>query len=131
MQKTFLMIKPDAVAKNLIGEILGRTEEAGFRIVDLKMAKLSPAGARKFYQVHKGKHFFDRLVKFVSSGPVVAVLLTRREAVKKLREVVGATDPKEAKKGTIRHDWGTNVTENAVHASDSPGNVRYESGFFF
>jgi nucleoside-diphosphate kinase len=131
LEKTFLMIKPDAVAKNLIGEILGKTEEAGFRIVDLKMVKMSPAVAGKFYQVHKGKHFFDRLVKFVSSGPVVAVLLERKNAVKKLRQIVGATDPREAKEGTIRHHWGANVTQNAVHASDSARNVRFESGFFF
>lgn len=131
MQKTFLMIKPDAVAGNLIGKILRKTEEAGFRIVDLKMGKLAPAKARKFYQVHKGKLFYDRLVKFVSSGPVVAVLLKRQNAVKKLRQIVGATDPKEAKEGTIRRMWGKNVTQNAVHASDSASNVEFESKFFF
>lgn len=131
MEKTFLMIKPDAVRKDLIGEILKRTEDAGFKIVDLKVANLSPTKARKFYQVHEGKPFFEKLVKFVSSGRVVGVLLTRRDAVKKLREIVGATDPKEAKRGTIRHDLATNVTKNAVHASDSAPNFRFESKFFF
>ena len=131
MEKTFLMIKPDAVKRNLIGEVLKRTEDAGFKIVDLKMAKLSTLQARGFYQVHKGKPFFEKLVKFVSSGKVVAVLLTRKNAVKKLREIVGATDPKEAKRGTIRHDLATGVTKNAVHASDSAQSFRYESKFFF
>jgi nucleoside-diphosphate kinase len=130
-EKTFLMIKPDAVKKNLIGEILRRVENAGFKIVDLKMDQLPTAKAKKFYQVHKGKHFFDKLVEFVSSGPVVGVLLTRTNAVKKLREVVGATDPKEAKKGTIRHDLATEVTQNVVHASDSVESFKYESKFFF
>jgi nucleoside-diphosphate kinase len=125
-----LMIKPDAVKGHLIGEILKRTEDVGFRIMDLKMGRLSPARARKLYGVHKGKPFYEKLVRFVSSGPVVA-LLTRRSAVKKLREIVGATDPKEAKKGTIRHDLATGVMENAVHASDSAESFRYESEFFF
>jgi len=130
-EKTFLMIKPDAVKKNLIGEILRRVEDAGFRIVDLKMTQLPPAKAKKFYKVHKGKQFFDKLVKFISSGLVVGVLLTRTDAVKKLREIVGATDPKVAKKGTIRHDLATEVTQNAVHASDSVKSFGYESKFFF
>jgi nucleoside-diphosphate kinase len=131
LEKTFLMIKPDAVKRNLIGEILKRTEDAGFRILGLKMDKLSPGRARRFYQVHKGKTFYHKLVKFASSGSVVGVLLTRRNAIEKLREVVGATDPKEAKKGTIRRDFATNVTKNAVHASDSLQSFRYEHKFFF
>lgn len=131
MEKTFLMIKPDAVKRNLIGEVLKRTENAKFKIVDLKMVKLSTLQAGGFYQVHKGKPFFEKLVKFVSSGKVVAVLLTRKNAVKKLREIVGATDPKEAKRGTIRHDLATGVTKNAVHASDSAQSFRFEAKFFF
>jgi len=131
LEKTFLLIKPDAVKKSLIGEVLKRAEDAGFKIMDIKMAKFSLPQARRFYQVHKGKPFFEKLVKFVSSGKVVGVLLTRKNAVKKLREIVGATDPKEAKRGTIRHDLATGVTKNAVHASDSARNVRFESKFFF
>lgn len=131
MEKTFLMIKPDAVKKNLIGEILKRTEDAGFKILGLKMDKFSPSKARRFYHVHKGKPFYEKLLKFVSSGNVVGVLLTRRNAIRKLREVVGATDPEEAKKGTIRRDFATNVTKNAVHASDSVESFRYECKFFF
>jgi nucleoside-diphosphate kinase len=131
MEKTFLMIKPDAVKRNLIGEILKRTEDAGFRILGLKMDRFSPSKARRFYQVHKGKPFLEKLVRFVSSGNVVGVLLTRRNAIRKLRQVVGATDPKEAEKGTIRRNFATNVTRNAVHASDSIKSFRYESKFFF
>ena len=131
MEKTFLMIKPDAVKKNLIGEVLKRTEDAGFKILGLKMDKFPLSKARRFYHVHKGKPFYEKLVKFVSSGNVLGVLLTRRDAIGKLREVVGATDPKKAKKGTIRRDLATNVTRNAVHASDSLESFRYEHKFFF
>ncbi len=131
MEKTFLMIKPDAVKRNLIGEVLKRAEDAGFKIMDIKMTKFSTLKARKFYQVHKGKPFYEKLVKFISSDQVVGVLLTRRNAVKKLRELVGATDPKEAKRGTIRYDLASGVTKNAVHASDSVQSFRYESKFFF
>ena len=131
MEKTFLMIKPDAVKRNLVGEILKRVEEAGFKIMDLKMTKLSTTLAGRFYQVHKGKPFYDKLVKYISSGEVVVVMLSRRNAVKKLRELVGATDSKEAKRGTIRHDLALGVTENAVHASDSVSNFKFESKFFF
>jgi len=130
-EKTLLVIKPDAVRKNLVGEIIRRTEDAGFKIVDLRMKRLSVAKSKEFYKIHKGKHFFDKLVRFISSGPVVAVLLTRKNAVKKLRQVVGATDPKQAKPGTIRHDLASGVTKNAVHASDSAKSFRYESKFFF
>jgi nucleoside-diphosphate kinase len=130
-EKTLLMIKPDAVRKDLIGEIIRRTEDAGFKIVGLRMERLSVARGREFYRVHKGKHFFDKLVRFISSGPVVAVMLTRKNAVKKLRQVVGATDPRQAKPGTIRHDLASGVTKNAVHASDSAKSFRYESKFFF
>jgi nucleoside-diphosphate kinase len=125
------MIKPDAVRKHLIGEILRRVEVAGFTIIDLKMTRLSTTKVIKLYQVHKGKPFFEKLVKFVSSGPVVGVLLTRTDAVKKLREIVGATDPKEARKGTIRYDLATELTQNAVHASDSAESFKYESKIFF
>ena len=131
MEKTFLMIKPDAVKRNLIGEVLKRAEDAGFKIMDIKMTKFSTLKARKFYQVHKGKPFYEKLVKFISSDQVVGVLLTRRNAVKKLRELVGATDPKEARRGTIRYDLASGVTKNAVHASDSVQSFRYESKFFF
>jgi nucleoside-diphosphate kinase len=131
MQKTFLMIKPDAVERNLIGEILRRVEKSGFEIMDLKMLKLSLSQAKRFYQVHRGKPFFDKLVKYVSSGKVVVALLKKKHAVKDLRELIGSTDPKKAKKGTIRRDLAINTTENSVHASDSPQNAKTEIEFFF
>jgi nucleoside-diphosphate kinase len=131
VEKTFLMIKPDAVKRDLIGEILKRAEDIGFKIIGLKMAKFSIPQARKFYQIHKGKPFYEKLVKYVSSGKVVAVMLERKNAVKTLRELVGATDPKMAKRGTIRHDLAIDVTRNSVHASDSFDNVKFESKFFF
>ena len=125
------MIKPDAVRRNLIGEILRRVEKAGFEIVELKMVKLSPYQAKRFYRVHRGKPFFDKLVKYVSSGEVVVSVVKKKNAVKDLRELIGSTDPKKAKRGTIRHDLAVNTTENSVHASDSPKNARMEIEFFF
>ena len=131
MEKTFLMIKPDAVERNLIGEILKRVEDAGFKIIGLEMGELPRSRAEKFYQVHLGKPFFKKLVEYMCSGKVVAVMLERDNAVKKLRELVGATDPKEAKSGTIRHDLALDGRRNSVHASDSGLNVELESKFFF
>ena len=131
VQKTFLMIKPDAVKRNLIGEILRRVERKGFEIVELKMVKLIVPEAKRFYRVHKGKPFFDKLVKYVSSGKVVVVLLKKKNAVKDLRELIGSTDPEKAKRGTIRRDLAINTTENSVHASDSPQNAKIEIEFFF
>ncbi len=131
MEKTFLMIKPDAVERNLIGEILKRVEDAGFKIIGLEMGELPRSRAEKFYQVHLGKPFFEKLVEYMSSGKVVAVMLERDNAVKRLRELVGATDPKEAKPGTIRHDLALDGRRNSVHASDSGLNVEFESKFFF
>ena len=125
------MIKPDAVRRNLIGEILGKAEKAGFEIVQLKMVGLSPNQARRFYKVHRGKFFFDDLVKSVSSGKVVAAIAKKKNGVKELRELIGATDPKKAKRGTIRRDLAINNTENSVHASDSPKNAKMEIEFFF
>lgn len=125
------MIKPDAVKRNLIGEILRRVQKAEFEIVELKMVKLSVPEAKRFYQVHRGKPFFDKLVKYVSSGKVVVALLRKKNAVKDLRELIGSTDPKKAKKGTIRRDLAINTTQNSVHASDSPQNAKTEIKFFF
>ncbi len=125
------MIKPDAVQRNLIGEILKRVERAGFKIVELKMVKLSPHQAKRFYGIHRGKPFYDELVKYVSSGEVVAVLLKKNNGVKGLRELIGSTDPKKAKKGTIRHDLAINTNKNSVHASDSLDNAKMEIEFFF
>jgi len=125
------MIKPDAVKRNLIGEILKRVEKAGFEILELKMVRLPLPQAKRFYQVHRGKPFFDKLVKYVSSGKVVVALLQKKNAVKDLRDLIGATDPAKAKKGTIRRDLALNTTQNSVHASDSPQNAKIEIEFFF
>lgn len=125
------MIKPDAVRRNLIGEILRRAEKAGFEILELKLIRLSLNQAKKFYRVHRGKPFFDKLTRYVSSGKVVVTLLKKKNAVKDLRELIGATDPKKARRGTIRRDLALNTTENSVHASDSPKNARMEIEFFF
>jgi nucleoside-diphosphate kinase len=131
VQKTFLMIKPDAVQRNLTGEILRRAEKAGFEIVELKMVRLSPGEAKRFYAIHKGKPFYNDLVKYVSSGKVVAVLMRKKNAVKGLRELIGSTDPRKAKRGTIRRDLALNTTQNSVHASDSAKNAKMEIEFFF
>ena len=125
------MIKPDALRRNLVGEILRRVEKAGFEIVELRMIKLSPHRAKRFYRVHRGKPFFDKLVKYVSSGEVVVSVVKKKNAVKDLRGLIGSTDPKKAKRGTIRRDLAINTTENSVHASDSPKNAKMEIGFFF
>ena len=126
-----MMIKPDAVERNLIGEILKRVEEDGFKIIDLKMAELTRSRAEEFYEVHRGKPFFEKLVDYMSTGKVVAVVLDGADAVKKLRELAGATDPKDAKKGTIRFDLALDGRRNSVHASDSARNAKFESKFFF
>jgi nucleoside-diphosphate kinase len=131
MEKTLLIIKPDAVERNLIGEILKRIEKAGFKITALKMLHLTPSQARKFYAVHEGKPFLDELVSFMSSSPVVVCRLEKENAVSDLRKVIGATDPKKAEKGTIRYDLAMSLTKNSVHASDSPENAKIELEFFF
>jgi nucleoside-diphosphate kinase len=128
---TLLLIKPDAVERNLIGEILSRIEGEKFKIVDLKMVQLKAEDAKRFYQVHKDKPFFNDLVDFVSNGSVVAVLLKKENAVQDLRKLVGSTDPEKSEQGTIRHAFGLDVTKNSVHASDSEESAKFEIGFFF
>jgi nucleoside-diphosphate kinase len=129
-QRTLFIIKPDAVGRALTGKILERVEGDGFRLIGLSMVRLSPDMARRFYYVHEGKPFLDSLVGFMSSGPVVVCALERGDAVRRLREIVGATDPKEAAAGTIRKDFALDKEKNAVHASDSPETARWELGFF-
>lgn len=130
-KKTLLLIKPDAVKRNLIGDILSRVEKQKFKIVDLKMVNLSVEDARKFYQVHQEKPFFADLVQSITSGELVAVLLEKENAVQDLRRLVGNTDPRESEKGTIRSDLGLDVTRNSVHASDSEETAEFEIDFFF
>jgi nucleoside-diphosphate kinase len=130
-EQTLLLIKPDAVERNLIGEILSRVEKEKFKIVDLKMVKLETEDAKRFYQIHKQKPFFNDLIDSVSSGSVVVALLKKEKAVEDLRKLVGKTDPKESEKGTIRYDFGLDITRNSVHASDSKESARFEIDFFF
>ncbi len=131
MEKTLLIIKPDAVGRNLTGEIISRLEKSRFKIRAMKMVHLKSEEARKFYAVHEGKPFLTDLVEFMSSGPVVPIFLEKENAVADLRKLIGATDPREADPGTIRYDLAIDKGKNSVHASDSPENARTEIAFFF
>jgi nucleoside-diphosphate kinase len=125
-----MMVKPDAVERNLIGQVLARVEGAGLRIARLRMVHLKPEEARRFYRVHEGKPFLESLVSFMSSGPVAVLVVEGEGAIARLREVVGATDPAKAAPGTIRKDFALNIERNSVHASDAPETARDEIGFF-
>jgi nucleoside-diphosphate kinase len=128
---TLMIIKPDAVSRSLAGSILHRICEAGFRISALKMLQLTVNEARRFYEVHRERPFYEGLVEFMISGPVVVGILEKENAVKEYRRLIGATDPSEAKKGSIRQLYGESVRENAVHGSDSDENAAREASFFF
>jgi nucleoside-diphosphate kinase len=131
MERTLSIIKPDAVSNNLIGSIYSRFEKSGFKIVAAKMLQLDADLAGGFYAVHKDRPFYDDLVKFMTSGPVMVQVLEREDAVTKHREIMGATDPKEAEPGTIRADFADSLDENAVHGSDSVENANIEIEYFF
>jgi len=131
MERTLSIIKPDAVEKNVIGKILDRFESAGLRIVAMKKIQLSVEDAKEFYAVHKQRPFYDDLVKYMVSGPVVVSVLEGENAVAKNRELMGATNPKEAEPGTIRADFAESIDANAVHGSDSLENAQNEIAFFF
>lgn len=131
VERTFSIIKPDAVAKNLIGAIYQRFENNGLRIIAARMLHLTRAQAEGFYAVHQARPFFNDLVRFMISGPVMMQVLEGENAVAKHRELMGATDPKKAAPGTIRADFASTVDENAVHGSDSLENASIEIGFFF
>jgi nucleoside-diphosphate kinase len=131
LERTLSIIKPDAVAKNVIGQIYSRFEAAGLKVVAARMAHLSQAEAEAFYAVHKARPFFGDLVKFMTSGPVMIQVLEGENAIAKNRELMGATDPKKADKGTIRADFADSIDANAVHGSDAPETAAVEIGFFF
>ena len=131
IERTLSIIKPDAVAKNAIGQILSRFEAAGLKIVAMRMALLSEAEAAGFYAVHKDRPFFKDLIKFMTSGPVSIQVLEGESAIQKNRDLMGATDPKKADKGTIRADFADSIDANAVHGSDSPENAAIEIAYFF
>ena len=130
-ERTLLIVKPDAVARNAVGQILARLEGEGFLLRELRMQRLTQERARAFYEVHRERPFYHELVAFMTSGPVVPVVLEAPDAVAHLRRFIGETDSTRAAPGTIRADFGTDVQCNAVHASDSPENAVREIGFFF
>ena len=129
--RTFTMVKPDAVAAGNTGNILAMIEQAGYKIVALKLTQLSEAKAGEFYAVHKERPFYGELVAFMSSGPIVAAILEKENAVSDFRTLIGATDPSKAEEGTIRKKYAKSVGENAVHGSDSDDNAAIESAFHF
>jgi nucleoside-diphosphate kinase len=131
IERTLSIIKPDAVSKNLIGQIYARLEQAGLAIVAARMLRLTPQQAREFYEVHRERPFYADLVKFMTSGPIMVQVLQGESAIAKNREVMGATNPREAAPGTIRADFAENVERNAVHGSDGPETARSEIAFFF
>ncbi|MCX7861929.1 MAG: nucleoside-diphosphate kinase [Bacteroidales bacterium] len=128
---TFTMIKPGAVKNEHIGEILAMINQAGFHIVSLKMMRLSKDSAAKFYAVHKDKPFYESLIDFMSSGPIVAAILQKENAVEDYRKLIGATDPAKAEEGTIRKRFAESIQRNAVHGSDSDETAQWEAAFFF
>ena len=129
--RTFTMIKPDAMKKNVQGEIIDRIIKGGYRIVALKMTRLSKEKAGEFYAIHKERPFYGELVEFMSSGPIVAAILEKSNAVASFRQFIGATDPAKAEAGTIRKLYANSVGENAIHGSDSDENALIEGNFFF
>ena len=131
MERTFTIIKPDAVAKNYSGQILAAIEENGFRIVGIKKTRLSTLQAQAFYAVHKERPFYDGLVKFMTEGPVVVLVLERENAVAEWRQLMGATNPEKADAGTIRKRFAENIERNASHGSDAPETAAVEIPFFF
>jgi len=131
VERTLGIIKPDAVQKGVIGEVMNQIEAHELKIVGIKMLQLDSTRAKGFYAVHKDKPFFNDLVKFMTSGPVVVLVLEGDGAINKWREVMGPTDSTKAAKGTIRGDYGTDIQCNAVHGSDSPDTAKFEVGYFF
>lgn len=131
IEQTLSIIKPDAVAKNVIGQIIAKFESNGLRPVAMKMVQLDKGQAESFYEVHKERPFYNDLVEFMISGPVLVQVLEGENAIAKNRDVMGATNPKEAAKGTIRAEFATSIDENAVHGSDAPETAKREIEFFF
>jgi nucleoside-diphosphate kinase len=131
LERTFSIVKPDGVQKNLIGDVYRRFEQAGLRVIAARMVQLTQSQAEGFYAVHRERPFFKDLVKYMISGPVMVQVLEGENAVAKNRELMGATDPKKAEKGTIRADLATSIEENVVHGSDSLDNAKIEIAYFF
>lgn len=131
MERTLVLVKPDAVANGHIGEIIKRFEERGLKVCALKMVRLNKEEAEGFYQVHQHRPFFEDLTTFMSSGPLVAMVLEGEEVIVRVRKIMGATDPRQADEGTIRRDLAADIGRNAVHGSDSPEAAAFEIPYFF
>jgi nucleoside-diphosphate kinase len=131
LEKTLAIIKPDSVKKNLIGKIISRIEEDGFKIAAMRLTHLKSEEAKGFYVVHKTKPFYEDLASFMSSGPIVIMVLERDQAINRWREIMGATDPAKAAPGTLRHLYGFNIERNAVHGSDARETAEWEINYFF
>lgn len=131
MERTLSIIKPDGVARGIIGEVIKRLEDDKIKIIAMKMLRMTKAQAESFYAVHKERPFFESLTDFMTSGPVVAMVLEGENVIDKYRELMGATDYKEAAEGTIRKDFATDIEKNVVHGSDSPETADFEIGYFF
>ena len=131
MDQTLAIIKPDAVESSLTGKILSHLEDSGFIVKEIRMIYMDLQQAGKFYEIHKDEPFYDSLIKFMTSGPVIPILLESNNAVSKLRQIIGATDPSEASEGTIRKLYAESKERNAIHASDSDSNAAIEIAFFF
>ncbi|MBL8141650.1 MAG: nucleoside-diphosphate kinase [Acidobacteria bacterium] len=131
MERTFAIIKPDAVSKKLAGQILARIEAAGFTVVAMRLQHLTKAEAEGFYAVHQARPFFGALTDFMSSGPCVLLCLEAPDAIKQWRALMGATDPAKAEPGTLRKDFGASIDNNATHGSDAPETAAFELGYFF
>lgn len=131
MQRTFSIVKPDAVAKAATGAIIAMIQEKGFRILGMKMLEITKKQAEGFYAVHAGKPFFNSLTDFMSSGPIVVMALEKENAVADLRKLMGATNPANAEPGTIRKKWADNIERNAIHGSDAEDTARFELSYFF
>jgi len=131
MERTLSIVKPDGVKKNLIGELIKRFEQKGLRIAALKMLRMSVDDAKGFYIIHKERPFYDSLTGFMSEGPVVVVVVEGENAISKVREIMGATNPKDAAPGTIRADFASDIEHNIVHGSDSKESASYEIPYFF
>ena len=131
MERTLAIIKPDAVGRNLAGNILARLQSEGFVVLGLKMIRLSQDDAKRFYAVHRERPFFDSLTSYMASGPIMPLLLQRDGAITTLRDVMGATDPSQAAPGTLRQEFGVDVEKNSIHGSDSPASAAQEIPFFF
>jgi len=131
MERTLSIVKPDGVQKHLIGEVIKRFEDHGLKVIGLKMISMDKKEAEGFYAVHRGKPFFDSLTTFMSSGPAVVMVLEGEGAIAKIRELMGATDPKQAKEGTLRRQHAANIEKNIVHGSDATETAAFETKYFF